>query len=344
MVIAVLKRSLMLVLTVISMVSMTWHKSYADTKIEVAVANRSISSLPLMVASGKNFFKDEGLDVQLEYFTGGPPATAALLGGSAQFLIAAPQDMLKAIQQGQSLIAIGTVIADYTGSIVMRKDIADKLGHKPTIADLKGLRIGTLARGGFTDVSTRYLLMKAGLDPEKDAVLTPVRGPDRQLAAGHAKELDANAFVDPSGFIAVEQLKEWVYVVDITAGGSDAIFHDLGFIAMQTSREYLKEHRDIAEKMVRAMVRAQSYIADPKNAEECADMAAKVLEGMDKAALLDSVKSSRKAFRPAFLKEMIDKNMELLLKNNLIQPPAPSFEQAVDASFAPIWSQYKAVQ
>lgn len=177
----------------------------AQTKITVAVANRSISSLPLMVAKGKEFFKDEGLDVTLQYFTGGPPATAALIGGSAQFLVAAPQDMLKAIKQGQPLVAIGTVIADYTGSIVIRKDLADKLGHKPTLEDLKGLRIGTLARGGFTDVSTRYMLMQKGIDPDKQATLDPVRGADRQLAAGKVGELDANALVDPSGYIAVEK-------------------------------------------------------------------------------------------------------------------------------------------
>lgn len=317
-------------------------EAVAQTKIKVAVANRSISSLPMMVASGKGFFKADGLDVELEYFTGGPPATAALIGGSAQFLVAAPQDMLKAIKQGQPLVAVGTVIADYTGSIVMRKDLADKLGRKPTVQDLKGLRIGTLARGGFTDVSTRYLLMQAGLDPEKDAQLTPVRGPDRQLAAGRARELDANAFVDPSGYIAVQQMKDWVYVVDITAGEGAPIFHDLGFIALQTTRDYLKANRAIVEKMVHAMVAAQNFIADPKNAEECADLAAKVLEGMDRTALLDSVKTSRKAFRPAFPKQMIDNNMELLLKNNLIQAPAPAYEQAVDASFASIWGQYKA--
>lgn len=312
----------------------------AQTKLQVAVANRSISSLPLMVAKGKNFFKDEGLDVELEYFTGGPPATAALIGGSAQFLVAAPQDMLKAIKQGQPLVAIATVIADYTGSIVMRKDLADKLGRKPTIADLKGLRIGTLARGGFTDVSTRYLLMDKGIDPDKQVTLIPVRGPDRQLAAGKANELDANAFVDPAGYIAVEQLKEWTYVVDMTAGEGGKIFHDLGFIALQTTREYLKQNRATAEKFVRAMVRAQSFIADLKNEPEATEMAARVLEGMDKAALSSAVKASHNAFRPAFPKIMIDNNMELLLRNKLIEGPAPAYDAAVDASFEPIWKTY----
>ncbi|MBX9739722.1 MAG: ABC transporter substrate-binding protein [Beijerinckiaceae bacterium] len=312
----------------------------AQTKVQVAVANRSISSLPMMVAKGKDFFKDEGLDVSLEYFTGGPPATAALIGGSAQFLVAAPQDMLKAIKQGQPLVAIGTVIADYTGSIVMRKDLADKLGRKPTIEDLKGKRIGTLARGGFTDVSTRYMLMEKGIDPEKDVVLTPVRGADRQLAAGRAGELDANALVDPSGYIAVEQMKDWVYVVDVTAGEGPKIFHDLGFIALQTTRDYLAKNRPVAEKMVRAMVRAQTFISDPKNEAEATELASQVLVGMDKEALRGSVKASHNAFRPAFPKVMIDNNMELLLRNKLIEAPAPAYETAVDASFEPIWKTY----
>ncbi|MDB5509691.1 MAG: nitrate transporter substrate-binding protein [Hyphomicrobiales bacterium] len=312
----------------------------AQTKVQVAVANRSISSLPMMVAQGKGYFKEEGLDVSLEYFTGGPPATAALIGGSAQFLVAAPQDMLKAIKQGQPLVAIGTVIADYTGSIVMRKDLADKLGRKPTIEDLKGKRIGTLARGGFTDVSTRYMLMEKGIDPDKDAVLTPVRGADRQLAAGRAGELDANALVDPSGYIAVEQMKDWVYVVDVTAGEGPKIFHDLGFIALQTTREYLAKNRPAAEKMVRAMVKAQNFISDPKNEAEATELASKVLVGMDKTALQASIKASHNAFRPAFPKVMIDNNMDLLLRNKLIDEPAPAYETAVDASFEPIWKTY----
>jgi NitT/TauT family transport system substrate-binding protein len=335
------KRSLLgIVAGLVGMMLASAPPALAQTKLQVAVANRSISSLPLMVAKGKNFFKDEGLDVELEYFTGGPPATAALIGGSAQFLVAAPQDMLKAIKQGQPLVAIATVIADYTGSIVMRKDLADKLGHKPGIEDLKGQRIGTLARGGFTDVSTRYMLMEKGIDPEKDVTLIPVRGPDRQLAAGKANELDANALVDPSGYIAVEQMRDWVYVVDITAGEGPKIFHDLGFIALQTTRDYLKQNRPTAEKFVRAMVRAQNFIADPKNQAEATDMAAKVLVGMDKTALGESVKASHNAFRPAFPKIMIDNNMELLLRNKLIEGPAPAYDVAVDASFEPIWKTY----
>lgn len=61
---------------------------------------------------------------------------------------------------------------------------------------------------------------------------------------------------------------DWAYVVNITDGEGPKIFEDLGFIALQTTRDHLKQNRAVDEKMVCAMVKAQNFISDPKNQEE----------------------------------------------------------------------------
>ncbi|MBB6307991.1 ABC transporter substrate-binding protein [Xanthobacter tagetidis] len=315
-----------------------------DTKLNIGVSVKSIFGLPLVVARDKGFFKEEGLDVTLEYFSGGPPATAALMGGSLQFLNGALENNVKTAKANQPIVTIMNIQSNYAGAIILRKEIADKLGRAPKVEDLKGLKIGTLSRGGFTDVSTRYILKTAGIDPEKDATLVPIRGADRQLAAGKAGEIDAAMVTEPWGPIAVEGLGEWVYVLNTTVGQGPVLFQDMGYVVLQTTRDYLAKNRPVAEKVVRAIVKAQKFIADPKNVEEVTQIALKEYGDSQPKAMRISVETQAKTYVPYMNEAMIGKTMDLLVPNGLIKEPAPAYKDVVDASFEPLWKAYGPVK
>lgn len=312
----------------------------AQEKLNVGISVKSIFGLPLVVARDKGFFQEEGLEVTVEYFAGGPPATAALMGGSLQFLNAAFENNVKTVKLGQPIVTIMNIQSDFAGAVIMRKNVAEKLGHDPKVEDLRGMRLGTLARGGFTDVSSRYILNAAGLEPEKDVELIPIRGADRQIAAGQAGEIDAAMVTEPWGPIAVEGMGDWVYVVNMTVGEGPDVFHDMGYVTLQTTKSYLEQNRETAEKVVRAVVKAQNYIADPANLDELTEISKKEYGDLGGDAMRISVERQATSYVPFMHEDMVQKTMDLLVPNGLIEEPAPAYADVVDTGFAPLWDAY----
>ena len=128
------------------------------TKLTIGVSVHSVFGLPIYVANAMGAYKEEGLEVEIVEFTGGATATPALIGGSTVLQAAGTENLLKLAQQGQPIAAVMSVQSTVNAAIMVRKDIAEKLGRKPTVQDLKGMRVGTLARAplaALTDKRTR---------------------------------------------------------------------------------------------------------------------------------------------------------------------------------------------
>lgn len=311
-------------------------------EIHVAVAARAISAIPLLTAKAKGYFAEEGFDVQFDYFGSGPAAMASLFGGSSQFLYGALVDNVKAVHRGQPIIITAGGLSQLTVALVLRKDLADKLGRPPTVLDLKGLRIGTLGRGGFTDLATRYTLMVNGIDPEKGATLIPIRGGDRQIIAGKAREVDANMLSDPWPVLAVEKLDDWRYVINYTIGEGPELFRDFGFSMFQTSKPYLGKNRPVVEGMVRALIKAQNFIGDSGNLDEVTRIAMKEFPDNDARVLRRTLELSARAYRPQVAPSMVAKNVELLrVTDPSLKGTMPAYTDLVDPSFEPMWKAYR---
>ncbi|TCV95460.1 ABC transporter substrate-binding protein [Biostraticola tofi] len=321
---------------------MSIGQATAAEKLHIGVSNRSLLGLPVLIAKEKGFFEQQGLDVSIDYFAGGVPATAALIGGSVQFIDAAFENNLKAVKKGQDIVSIANLQTDFAGAVVVRRDVVKQLGHPPGIADLKGLRVGTLARGGFADVSMRYIAQSAGLDPEKDISLIPIRGADRQLTAGEAGEIDAAFVMEPWNVIAVEGSGKWDYVLDLTKGQGPDVFQGLGYTTLQTTRDYIADHRQTAEGVVRALVASLQYIVDPANLNSVAEIANQEYGNPGVAIIETSLERQRHTFSPALSQSALDKTGHLLLESKSIQPPLPAFKDVVDSSFKPLWDSFKA--
>jgi len=306
----------------------------AGQPVKIGSSVRSIFSLPLYVADQKGYFKDEGLDAEVIFFNGGPPATAALLGGSVQFISASLENQIKVNKRGETVQSVMTMQSDFSGALVIKKEIADKLGRAPTVADVKGLRVGTLARGGYADMAARYLFAKAGLDPDRDVSLIPVRGYDKVMAAAEEGSLDASLMVEPWQTLAVEGTGKWVYVVEMTRGQGPDVFQDMGYVTLQTTHAVSDGQPELTGKVVRALVKAEAYIREPGNIDDLVQVALKVFSNSDPGALKASIQKQQASFRPALHDDMLAKNMDLLIVNGVVSPPAPEPREAFAGRYA----------
>src|ERR671920_1989959 len=118
--------------------------------------------LPLTIAERRNFFKEEGLEVEINDFGGGARSLQALVGGSVDVVTGAYEHTIRMQAKGQDIRAVCELGRFPAIAIAVRKD---KTGQIKSAADFKGAKIGVTAPGSSTALTAQYAMIKAGLKP-----------------------------------------------------------------------------------------------------------------------------------------------------------------------------------
>ena len=124
--------------------------------------------LPLTIAERKGFFKEEGLEVEINDFGGGAKSLQALIGGSVDVVTGAYEHTIRMQAKGQDVRAI-TELGRFPAIVIAVKK--DKAGQIKSAADFKGLKIGVTAPGSSTALTAQYAMVKAGLKPSDAAII-----------------------------------------------------------------------------------------------------------------------------------------------------------------------------
>ncbi|MCC2652210.1 MAG: transporter substrate-binding protein, partial [Microvirga sp.] len=149
--------------------------------------------LPLTIAERKGFFKDEGLEVEINDFGGGAKSLQALIGGSVDIVTGAYEHTIRMQAKGQDVRAI-TELGRFPAIVIAAKK--DKAGQIKSAADFKGLKIGVTAPGSSTALTAQYAMVKAGLKPT-DAAFIGVGSGASAVAAMQKGEIDVISHLDP---------------------------------------------------------------------------------------------------------------------------------------------------
>ena len=161
-------------------------------------------------AGGKDFFTKAGLTVAKAATERGTNHDA-LLGGASDVLLGAPQQNMRVQILGKPVVIIAGMVNKFASNVVIKKSIADRLGVTESSpiekkrAALKGLRMGTTGPGGAPDQLLRHFLRQAGLDPNKDAKLVPIRGGAAMIAGMQQDQIDGFCLSSPTSDLAVEK-------------------------------------------------------------------------------------------------------------------------------------------
>ena len=164
------------------------------TKITLGVGGKPLFYyLPLTIAERKGFFKDAGLDVDINDFGGGAKSLQALVGGSVDVVTGAYEHTIRMQLKGQDIRAV-IELGRYPGMVLaVRKELAGKVKSP---GDLKGMKIGVTAPGSSTNFFAEFLLAKNGLKPE-DASYIGVGGGATAAVAIKQGQIDAISHLDP---------------------------------------------------------------------------------------------------------------------------------------------------
>lgn len=234
------------------------------TKITVAVPHPSaIIWIPLHVAIGEGYFKDEGLDVNVEAVDGSSQVLQVMSAGKAQFGIPGPGPVLSARARGVDAVFIYNLFPKALFGLVVR----EKSSYTQA-SQLKGKVIGVGTADGSEVSFVRPILTEAGLTEGKDYTFLPVG--DGGLAAAAFLRGDIEAYASSVGDSAIMTSKG-LALREITPEANLAYFGN-GFA---TLGPYLKANPKIVEGFGRALVRAARFCHDPANQAKVLKDAAK---------------------------------------------------------------------
>ena len=297
----------------------------------------SNSYFPAVAAVELGFFREQGIEMELEMVFPVGRAMQALRDGDIDFVAGPAHPTLSAFPgwQGAKLLA---ALSQHTfWLLVMRSD----LGVAPEdVEAIRGLRIGA-APG--PDAALRRLLAEAGVDPDADVSLAPVPGSD---AAGvsfgvHAAQALRDGAID--GFWANAMGAEVAVqsgigkvVLDPRRGLGPVAARDYTFAALVATDRLIGDSPAIAEGAVRAVVAAQRALrADPTRAAEVGQR----LFPADEAELIaDVVRRDAPYYSAAISPDSVASLSEFCRNLGLLDGDV-AYEQVVASRFAHLWSE-----
>jgi len=249
--------------------------------------------LPLTLADRLGYYKDEGLDVAISDLRGGSEALAAMMGGSVDAVTGFYEHTIRAQAQGKQLVMV--VLFDrYPGLVLM---VGKNHYHEvQSIKDLVGRPVGVTAAGSSSDQLVKYLLRQNGLDPQSIPVVTA--GITTMVAALEQDRVWAGVTVDPVATKLERDGTARPLYDTRTEQGALQVFGGLwpagGFY---TTAEFIEQHPDVVEALVRAAVRTLRYIQE-HDAEEIAASMPPEFWASDRERYVESLRANLSMYSP----------------------------------------------
>ena len=225
---------------------------------------RVLYMAPAFIALEKGFFAQEGVDFTFTELDSGALGAAAVISGNAQISDLDPLGVARLQQEGKPIVLFYNLVGRVTLDLIVRTPVAQRLGLTAETplparyAALKGLTIGITRPGAPTDVFARYLLVRAGLNPDRDATLVQVGGVPALAAAFKSERIDA-FLLSPPLPQTLEREGVGRIVIRNTAGEVPEL-RDTTYAAMFTTADYARRNGAALQAYSRALRRATEWI------------------------------------------------------------------------------------
>ena len=296
----------------------------------------SNSYFPAIAAVELGFFKDEGLDAELELLFPVTKTMEALRDGQVAFVAGAAHATLAAFPDWQGAKLLAALAQRMYWLLVLRTDLGARRGQ---IEAVKGLRIGA-APG--PDAGLLRLLAEVGIDLDRDRVqVGPVPGTSassvsfgvtaaRALEEGTLDGFWANAM---GAEVAVRRGVGTV-VLDVRRGEGPPAAWSYTFPALVTTHERIEREPESVAAAIRAIVRAQGALReDPTRATEIG----RRLFPADEAELIaELIERDLPYYDPAISEDAVASLNRFAQDVGLLSRPVP-YGRVVATTFSHLW-------
>jgi NitT/TauT family transport system substrate-binding protein len=246
--------------------------------------------LPLTIAEHKGFFKEQGLDVEIQDFAGGARSLQALIGGSVDVVTGAYEHTQRMQAKGQDIRAV-IELGRFPGIAVGVKKGVKWDGPK----DFKGMKIGVTAPGSSTNVLMNFVMAKAGLSPS-DAAYIGIGSAASALAAIQKGEIEAISHLEPV-LSFLERSGDIRIVVDTrTEEGTRALFGGSNPAAVLYMKEsFIQQNPRTVQALVNVFYKTLQWLKTASPEDIAASVPPEYLLG-DKDLYMLAAKNSKPSY------------------------------------------------
>lgn len=226
------------------------QQAKTDQLIKVRMATAPVPHLSLLnVAIKKDFFQDEGLDVEVKEFTSGKLALQALIGGSLDISFSAERPVMSAVLNGEQVYVL-TKLNEMRGGFPM---VLRKEGDAFKAAEYfsKKRKIATLVGGG-PEYFTAEFFAKHNIQAAQYELVS-MSPPDMPTALMN-EDVDGVAIFEPFAHFAVVRTgQDNVWVIK----DADLYSEIMVLLAMPG---WAQENQDTIVKFLKALKKAEEFI------------------------------------------------------------------------------------
>jgi NitT/TauT family transport system substrate-binding protein len=268
-------------------------RTLEKTKVVLGVGGKPLLYyLPLTIAERKGFFKEQGIEVEINDFGGGAKSLQALVGGSVDVVTGAYEHTIRMQAKRQDIRAV-VELGRFPGIVLAIKKGLE--GKVKSPKDLVGMKVGVTAPGSSTNFFVNFLLANEGVTPDQVAFIGVGAGPTA-VAAMKKGEIDAIANLDPV-IAKLEQDGDVFVLADSrTEEGTRAIFGGSNPAAVLYTRgEFIEENPNTVQALVDAFLAALRWI-EKASAEEIAGAVPEEYYLGDRSLYLAAVAKSKPTY------------------------------------------------
>jgi ABC-type nitrate/sulfonate/bicarbonate transport system substrate-binding protein len=299
----------------------------------------SNSYFPAIAAVDLGFFKEEGLDMELELIFPVDHTLEKLRDGEIDFVGGSAHSTPHAFPKWNGGKLLGALAQGMYWFLILRSDLGAKQGD---IEAVKGLNIGAAP---LVDLGLKHLLTEYGIDLEKDKVnIAPVpgafTGKNVNFGVTAAKALQDGKidgfWANGMGAEVAVKSGAGTLVIDARRGDGPASAFNYTMPALITSERLIGEQPDVCAAAIRALVKTQKAL------KEDVSLATKVghkrFPAEEAELIADIIQRDLPFYNAAITSDFVTGMSNFSQAMGLIDAPV-SFEEAVATQFSELWAQ-----
>ena len=298
----------------------------------------SNSYFPAIAAVDLGFFKEEGLDMELELIFPVDHTLEKMRDGEIDFVGGSAHSTPHAFPGWKGGKLLGALAQGMYWFLILRSDLGAKQGD---IEAVKGLNIGAAP---LVDLGLKHLLTEYGIDLEKDNVnIAPVpgafTGKNVNFGVTAAKALQ-DGKIDgfwANGMGAEVAIKSGAgtLVIDARRGDGPASAFNYTMPALITSERLIKDEPDVCAAAVRALVKTQKALKE--DVSLATEVGRKRFPAEEAELIAGIIQRDLPFYNAAITPEFVAGMSKFSQAMGLIDAPI-AFEDAVATQFSHLWA------
>jgi ABC-type nitrate/sulfonate/bicarbonate transport system substrate-binding protein len=297
----------------------------------------SNSYFPAIAAVEMGFFKEEGLDAELELIYPVGKCYEALRDGKADFVGGSSHSAPTAFTEWQGVKFLGALAQHTYWFLIMRSDLKVARGD---LSSVKGKRIGAAP---LIDIGLIEMLKAAGIDPKRDNVQIapppmPANPAGVSFGVNAAKAMEEGKidgfWANGMGAEVAVQRGTGTLVLDARRGDGPPSLRGYTFGVLATRADLVEKSPDKAAAAVRALVKTQKALKeDPKRATKVGE---KWFPAFEASLIAKLVERDLPYYDPAISKGAFDSMCQFAQATGLTKGIG-KYEDVVATQFSNLW-------